>query len=256
MTDKTKGVNSGRRHFIKHIGISSVALAGASSLPIILPAKTNNSSSHKSNVQYGMLIDTRRCVGCHACSVACRSENKVPMGLQRSWVEYVEKGNFPDTSVNFIPRLCNQCSDAVCVDVCPADATHKREQDGIVTVDAQACIGCELCIEACPYDARFLIPETDVVDKCDFCVDRLEQGLQPACVETCFQGARIIGDINDPDSEISRLLAKNKVTVLKREKGTQPNVFYIAEKQANDSSVMKNDQYLRITTHRTNCDKK
>jgi tetrathionate reductase subunit B len=214
-----------------------------------LPA-TSIAASIRPNKQYGMVIDTRRCVGCHACSVACRSENNTPMGDHRSWVEYIEKGTFPDASISFLPRLCNQCDEPQCASVCPTNATYKRAEDGIVVVDGDICIGCKYCIQACPYDARYLNPETGVADKCDFCVDRVAQGLEPACVVTCFQRARIFGDLNDPNSEISRLIANNTVSVLRPEMGTKPNVFYIDADHSDESQTRFVDQHIKVTTHR------
>lgn len=234
-----------RRDFLKQVGVISATAAAVSSLPATALAK-----APKPTKQYGMLLDTRRCVGCHACSVACRSENNVPLSNHRSWVEYVEKGTFPNASIAFLPRLCNQCDDPQCASVCPTGATYKREEDGVVVVDSDICIGCKYCIHACPYDARFLNPETGVADKCDFCVDRLAQGLEPACVVTCFQRARIFGDLNDPHSEISQLIASNTVTVLRPEMGTLPNVFYIAADHADESDARFTNQHIKVTTHR------
>src|SRR5690625_4338937 len=127
-----------------------------------------------------------------------------------------------------LPRLCNHCDNPPCVPVCPVQATFQRE-DGIVMVDGDRCVGCAYCVQACPYDARFINKETKVADKCTFCEHRLEVGLLPACVESCVGGARVIGDLNDPDSEISKLIDRHKdeIKVLKPDMGTAPHVFYI-----------------------------
>ena len=197
-----------------------------------------------------MLIDVRRCIGCHACSVACKSEFDVPLGSTRSWVEYTEKGHYPNVSRHFLPRLCNHCSKPQCVDVCPTGATYKRPQDGVVVVDSGVCIGCKYCVQACPYDARFLNPVTGFAEKCDFCIHRVTNGLVPACVNTCVGGARIFGDLRDPDSEISQMIAKYPVTVLRPGKGTEPNVYYI---EADLSDELENDKgwaQVEVTTHR------
>ena len=233
----------GRRAFLKTLGTATAA-AGTCSLPSATAAIT---PKHKP--RYGMLIDTRKCVGCHACSVACRSENNVPEGRHRSWVEYIEKGTFPNVRLSFLPRLCNQCSEPGCVSVCPTGATWIRE-DGIVEVDPDICIGCKYCMHACPYDARFINPETGSADKCDFCLDRLAQGKEPACISTCFNRARVFGDLNDPDSEISRLIASNAVSVLRPGMGTRPNVFYIDIDHTDERNLRFPGQYLRVTTHR------
>lgn len=173
-----------RRDFLKKIGGGTALAAGTAALPITSLAKDT-----RKKVQYGMVIDTRRCTGCHACSVACKSEFDVPLGVNRSWVEYTEKGNFPNVQRTFLPRLCNHCSEPPCVDVCPTGATYKQEDDGIVVVNSDICIGCKYCILACPYDARFLNHTTGVADKCDFCQHRVAQGLEPSCVNTCVGGA-------------------------------------------------------------------
>jgi len=134
--------------------------------------------------------------------------------------------------------------------VCPTGATWKREEDGIVVVDPDICIGCKYCIQACPYDARFINPKTGSADKCDFCVHRVEQGLVPSCVNTCVGGARIFGDLNDPESEIARLVATNPATVLRPGQGTEPNVFYIGLDQADEGYAAHPGQYVRVETHK------
>lgn len=234
-----------RRDFLKKSTAAATAGAGMAVVPKMASAATTDRPK-----RYGMLIDVRRCIGCHACSVACKAEFDVPLGATRSWVEYVEKGEYPDVSRSFLPRLCNHCSDPPCVWVCPANATWKREEDGIVIVDKNICIGCGYCVQACPYDARFLNPVTGTADKCDFCLHRVSQGVEPACVETCVGRARIFGDLNDPESEISRQIATNEVTVLRQEMGTKPNVFYIAADHTDESDVQRPGQYVRVTTHR------
>jgi len=164
-------------------------------------------------------------------------------------VDYVEKGDYPNVSRSFLPRLCNHCSKPQCVDVCPTGATWKRKEDGIVVVDPDICIGCKYCLQACPYDARFINPVTGAADKCDFCQHRVEKGLEPSCVNACIGGARIFGDLNDPSSKISRMIAKNPVTVLRQEMGTEPNVFYIAADHS-DPHTAREGEYIRIDTHR------
>ncbi len=238
-----------RRDFIKGISVATAVGAGAAAMP--KAARAARTKPH-----YGMLIDLRRCIGCHACSVACKAEFDVPLGKTRSWVEYVEKGQYPHVSRSFLPRLCNHCSEPACVPVCPTGATWKREEDGIVVVDPDTCIGCKYCIQACPYDARFLNPVTGVADKCDFCLHRVSQGLAPACVETCIGRARIFGDLNDPDSEISRMIASNPVSVLRPEKGTKPNVYYIAADHADENDIRFAGQYVRVTTHREQAERR
>jgi tetrathionate reductase subunit B len=170
-------------------------------------------------------------------------------------VEYVEKGDYPNVSRNFLPRLCNHCRHPACVDVCPTGATWKREEDGIVVVDPDICIGCKYCMQACPYDARFINPETGAADKCDFCLHRVSQGVAPACVNTCQGRARIFGDVNDPQSEVAQLIANNPVTVLRPGKGTEPMVFYIAADSA-DEHDRKRGWYVDVTTHREQAERR
>ncbi|NQV55954.1 MAG: 4Fe-4S dicluster domain-containing protein [Rhodospirillales bacterium] len=190
-----------RRKFVGTVGVAAAVAAGTA-----LMTKTAETAATGTHIQYAMLIDTRRCSGCQACSVACKAEFDVPLGATRSWVEYVEKGIFPNATRSFLPRLCNHCSEPLCVSVCPTGATYKREEDGIVVVDADVCIGCKYCLQACPYDARFINAKTGTADKCDFCLHRVKEGVVPACVNTCEGKARIFGDINDPESEISNLM--------------------------------------------------
>ena len=175
---------------------------------------------------YGMVIDLRRCVGCHACTAACKMENNVPEKFFRSWVVEADKGSYPNVTRVKLPRLCNQCVQAPCEQVCPVKATH-RDEGGIVVVDQKKCIGCRYCMSACPYDARFLNPKKGTAEKCDLCINRVKGGLLPACVSTCIAHARFFGDLNDPNSDVSRLLNEHPAQVLRREMGTKPSVYYI-----------------------------
>ena len=175
---------------------------------------------------YGFIIDNRKCIGCHACSTACKSENEVPLGVYRTWVKYVETGIYPDTRRHFQVTRCNHCANPPCVRICPVEAMYQR-YDGIVEFDSNVCIGCKACMQACPYDAIHIDPDTNTVAKCHYCAHRVDIGLQPACVVVCPEQAIIAGDMNDPQTEISNLLAQQDVTVRKPEQGTAPKVFYI-----------------------------
>lgn len=183
-------------------------------------------------MQYGFVIDQEACIGCHACTVACKAENGVPVGDFRTWVKYVETGRFPDVKRHFAVLRCNHCTDAPCVTICPVNALVKRD-DGIVDVDRQACIGCRACMQACPYDALYMNEDLHAVEKCHFCAHRVEKGLEPACVTVCPVGAIIPGDFHDADSPVSQLIRKRDVLRRRVEQGTGPNVYYIgAPKEA------------------------
>jgi tetrathionate reductase subunit B len=173
-----------------------------------------------------MLIDLRKCVGCQACTAACKFENNIPEGSFRTWVPDVELGTYPNTRRAFLPRQCNQCERPSCIEVCPAGATWQRK-DGIVVIDYDKCWGCGACVDACPYDARFINPVTKTADKCNFCAQRVDQGLLPACVESCVGGARQFGDLKDPNDPVTRQIMTVPVQVLKPDTGNQPRVFYI-----------------------------
>jgi Fe-S-cluster-containing dehydrogenase component/formate-dependent nitrite reductase membrane component NrfD len=180
---------------------------------------------------YGFAIDLRKCIGCHACTIACKAEHDIPIGVNRCWVKSVEKGTFPDTRRFFFPVLCNQCDAAPCVSICPTNALYKG-RDGIVDLNGESCIGCRACMEACPYDQLFIDPNTRTAEKCNFCANRVENRLLPSCVIVCPTGCRIFGDLDEADGELARLVALNAVTVRKPEKGTRPKVFYIAAEES------------------------
>ena len=177
-------------------------------------------------MKYGFVIDNRKCIGCHACTTACKSEHDVPVGVNRTYVKQVEKGEFPDTRRIFSVMRCNHCTDAPCVTICPVEALYTRE-DGIVDFDNNRCIGCKSCMQACPYDALYIDPDTSTAAKCNYCAHRVDVGREPACVSVCPEHAIIAGDIENPTTEISQLLARQAVKVRKPEKGTNPNLFYI-----------------------------
>ncbi len=177
-------------------------------------------------MKYGFIIDNRKCIGCHACTTACKSEHDVPVGVNRTYVKQVEKGEFPHTRRIFSVMRCNHCSDAPCVEICPVEALYTRE-DGIVDFDNNRCIGCKSCMQACPYDALYIDPDNKTAAKCNYCAHRVEVGRAPACVDVCPEHAIIAGDMDNAETEISMLLAREQVMVRKPEKGTQPNLFYI-----------------------------
>jgi len=177
-------------------------------------------------VNYAFLIDNRRCIGCHACSVACKAEHEVPLGVARTWVKYVEKGEFPETRRTFTVTRCNHCEDAPCVEICPTTALFRRP-DGIVDFDGRRCIGCKACIQGCPYDALYIDPAAETAAKCNFCAHKVEVGLEPPCVTVCPTQAIVAGDLDNPRSRIVEVLGRQPTQVRKPEKGTKPKVFYV-----------------------------
>lgn len=196
-------------------------------------------------MKYGFVIDNRKCIGCHACTTACKSEHEVPVGVNRTWVKQVEKGVFPDTRRLFSVMRCNHCTDAPCVEICPVEALYFRD-DGIVDFDKDRCIGCKSCMQACPYDALYIDPDNHTAAKCNYCAHRIDIGLEPACVNVCPEHAIISGDMDNPTSEISQLLARQPVKVRKPEKGTIPNLFYIDADDAslNPTATSREDAYF------------
>lgn len=197
--------------------------------------------------RHGMVIDLKRCVGCHACTVACKARNSTKPGIFWNWVLDKEVGEYPAVSKYFIPRLCMHCQNAPCIDACPTGATHRGEMN-LVLIDSDKCVGCKYCVVACPYGARYfdaekggyfgshLIPpeklgyqrhRLGVVEKCDFCRQSLKQGQEPACVRVCPTKARYFGDLDDPKSEISQLIRSRNGFQLLKELGTDPSVYYL-----------------------------
>jgi len=199
-------------------------------------------------MRYGIVIDLSKCVGCNSCTVACRAEHGTPAGIQYHKVRKYEVGKYPAAKMKFLPMPCMHCQDPPCLRVCATGATYQRD-DGLVLIDDKKCMGCKYCVLACPYESRQLIEVIEsyysgnnptpyevlkqkdlkkgVVCKCDFCAARLAVGHLPACVETCPAQARDFGDIDDPGSQVSRLIAANGGTPLRIELGTKPSVYYI-----------------------------
>ncbi len=177
-------------------------------------------------MRYGFIIDNRKCIGCHACTVACKTENHVPLSVNRTWVKYVEKGTYPDTRRVFQVTRCNHCANPPCVPICPVTAMYQRK-DGIVDFSSERCIGCKACMQACPYDSIYIDPGEGTAAKCHYCAHRTEVGLEPSCVVVCPEHAIIAGDLDAYDGEISQLLAREPVRVRKPEQNTRPKLYYI-----------------------------
>jgi tetrathionate reductase subunit B len=236
-----------RRSFVSKMSflLSSGGLLGSFFKPSTAKAEGYEPAKH----YYGMGIQVNKCIGCGRCVEACKDENGVPREpfFFRTWVErYTVKKDGSSAVQNidgrisrstdlvdekdimrsfFVPKLCNQCDNPPCVQVCPVGATFKTE-DGVILVDAQRCIGCRYCIQACPYGARYLNPETETADKCTFCYHRVTRDLLPACVEVCPTQARIFGDTRSNASPLARFKRMNKIHVLKPFLNTEPKVLY------------------------------
>lgn len=177
--------------------------------------------------RYAMVLDTRRCVGCHSCTVACKVHNDLPVDMIYNPVTTIgPTGVFPHLHMVHIPLLCMHCDNPPCVDACPTAASQQRA-DGIVFVEDKKCVGCKACVMACPYGARIPNHETGSVQKCDFCMERVDLGKEPHCVKTCHQKARIFGDLEDVTSEVYKLVNSAHPVRLLGELGTEPYAFYI-----------------------------
>ena len=199
-------------------------------------------------VKWGVAIDLKRCVGCQSCTMACKAEHGTLHGIFWTRVLEQEEGIYPFAYKVFMPTRCNHCSEPPCVSVCPTGASYQRDTDNLVLVDQDKCIGCHSCVVACPYDARF-VPENTrgyygeeltpfervsyqkwqkgTAQKCTLCVHRIDQGLKPACIETCPAGTLVFGNLNDPQSEISTLLKRRPHYQPRAELGTDPCVYYL-----------------------------
>jgi len=187
-------------------------------------------------MNFAMALDYQNCINCKACEIACKEQNGVQLGAdkQRIWVGQTEKSIFGKPFVNFYPSQCNHCMDAPCVDVCPTGASHFAE-GGLVLVDKEKCILCKGCMEACPYDARFVDDTVVAVDKCTFCYDtRISKGeTTTACQATCPTKVRLFGDLDDENSELVKLLKERKFFVLKENEQTVPKLFYLFPEDEN-----------------------
>jgi len=183
-------------------------------------------------MKLGFLVDLNLCMGCKGCEIACKVENEVPLSSWRLRVKYVDIGTFPEAKRTFTPLRCNHCENAPCERICPVSALHYMD-NGIVNIDRERCIGCAGCVMACPYGAIYIDPETNTADKCTFCAHRVSTGLMPACVVACPVQANIFGDLEDPESSISKYIMNNDVKVRKPEKGTFPKHYYAGGGEVN-----------------------
>ncbi|HJV65901.1 MAG TPA: 4Fe-4S dicluster domain-containing protein [Geomonas sp.] len=251
-----------RRSFCK----KSLLIAGGLAIPFAAlelfdPKRLLAEKNDGKKTRWVFLVDTHKCVGCGFCVKACKTENEVPYDahVSRTWVERyvvtkdgkthidsplaardgfetkkidIGEGKFEDIKdadidkAFFVPKLCNQCDNPPCVQVCPVGATYQTE-DGVVLVDRKWCIGCGYCVMGCPYGVRFFHPVYHVAEKCNFCYHRISQGMKTACVDACPFGARQVGNLKDPDDPVTKIIMTERVNVLKEEYGTKPQVFYL-----------------------------
>lgn len=182
--------------------------------------------------RYAMVIDTRRCVGCHSCTVACKIHNQLPVDvIYNPVITKGPEGVFPKVKIDHIPLLCMHCENAPCINACPTGASQRRE-DGIVFVEEDKCVGCKACLMACPYGARVYVPAKGIVQKCNFCMDQVDRGEEPYCVKTCHQKARIFGDLTDENSPVYDLVNRENAKPLMEELNTDAYVFYIHGSEA------------------------
>lgn len=238
-----------RRVFLTTCALAAPAVLG----PVAVSAQSGEgieSDGYDPTEHYfGMVVDVAKCIGCGNCTEACRTENDVPPPHVRTWVERYTIDTEEEVTVEaiaesgfqrgsesgqdaqdvlrafFVPKLCNQCANPPCVQVCPVGATFTT-QDGVTLVDHDYCIGCSYCIQACPYGARFLDPVTHTAAKCTFCYHRVTQGLVPACVEVCPTGARVFGEVGKRNSPLTRYMRFSNIHVLKEHLNTEPKVYY------------------------------
>lgn len=217
-----------RRNFLAGSG-AVIFTTGVATTSLMSSKKTLAYSMEDGAKRYGMVHDETACIGCTACTEACREVNSVPEGVTRLEIIRSEpKGEFPDVDYRFTRKSCQHCENAPCVMVCPTGAAYKDEATGIVDVHNEKCVGCGYCLAACPYQVRFFNPVTKSADKCDFCREtNLAQGKQPACVESCPTKALIFGDLNDKNSEINAVLNNNPVYRDKVGLGTKPKLYKI-----------------------------
>jgi Fe-S-cluster-containing dehydrogenase component len=242
---------STRRDFLGRLVKASGALAATSVIGLILPEEAAGMASEGydwTKHRWVYLVDATTCIGCGSCVRACIRENDVPAGMYRTWIERYEISPIGETFVDspnggadgfhpvqtgrkveksfFVPKLCNHCSETPCTQVCPVGASYSTK-DGVVLVDADRCIGCGYCVQACPYGSRFINPRTHTADKCTWCYHRVTKGMKPACVEICPVGARVFGDRENPDDPINEILATERVMVLQPELLTKPQCYYL-----------------------------
>ncbi len=245
-----------RRAFLQNAAGCSLATVLPLSAFTFLTNDQARAAVADSNVRWAFLVDTTKCIGCGLCVSACKQENEIPFDapVTRTWVErYIvtndgevhadspmgARDGFTDPRIReeefaeediakafFVPKLCNQCENPACVQVCPVGATYQTH-DGVVLIDREWCIGCGYCIMACPYGVRFFHPEHKVADKCNFCYHRISQGMTTACAQACAFGARRLANLRDPEDPVTRIILTERVAVLKDEYGTKPHVFYL-----------------------------
>ena len=244
-TDNDEASSPNRREFLQqNAGIAAASIAAGAATPAIQDTPQNNELFQPESYwadrmkqpddgkDYGWFVDTRRCFGCHACEVSCKSENDVPLGNYIRQTFFHDEGQYPKVARLFLPMSCQHCEDAPCVKACPCGALHKKS-GGTVAVDYDQCCGHGTCVDVCPYGAIYLDPVAKQAVKCHNCYHRTEHDMEPACVTTCPSKALFFGDINDENSSVSKAMKEAKAVYglvqLRGEKGTKPRMWFTGD---------------------------
>lgn len=218
-----------RRSFIKKTATLCTGVVLLSTGIFSFTDLTTASNGNVKKIKYGMVIDNTKCIACGQCQKACRSRHGLPEGENfiKIYKDF-QTGVQPNIKIENLTAQCNHCENAPCARICPTKTTYMNE-DGIMVMDSSKCIGCKGCITACPYNARIWSEKFQTPEKCNFCDGYVQKGMQPACVEACPVSARTFGDLNDPESSVSLMISKRRLTSLRANLGTKPKIYYVRQ---------------------------